>query len=70
MGRIWLYFVQLRPAGVVKTLHQFGVTFEGFGGGDILQAVVFPQAVIIAKGTDTGFGRNAGSGQYHNMLWY
>ena len=70
------HVVELGAAGVVEVEHEAGVALPGFGGADVFDAVVFPQAVGVAEGGDAAVGAHAGAGEddyfllgFHGMVF-
>ncbi len=63
MRRIGRDIRQGGAAHVVEADDQIGVSRESFGGGDILDPVLFPQATGGAEGVDPAFGGNPRPGE-------
>ncbi len=63
MRRIRLRGEHVHPPLIVESLHQIRVAREAFGGGDLLDRVVFPQAVVGAKGAQSAFRADPGAGK-------
>ncbi|MNP69642.1 hypothetical protein D3C76_1657660 [compost metagenome] len=70
VGRIGvdLGLLQLLATRVVEALHQLGIPGITLGGGHILNPVLLPQAVTGPECLDTGLGRDAGTGEDHDMF--
>ncbi|MNC34330.1 hypothetical protein D3C75_827580 [compost metagenome] len=60
--------LQLMAPCVVKALHQLRIPGVALRGGHVFHPVLLPQAVASPKGLDTGFGRDAGAGEDHDMF--
>ena len=63
-----LGLLQLCAARVVKPEHQRGIPDIPLGGRHILDLVLFPQSITGSEGLDARFGRDACSGQDHDMF--
>jgi len=70
VGGIGLHCVaqQLLATQIIELVHQAGIGGETFRGGDILNAVFFPQAIGSAKGFNPRLGRNTRPGEYDYSL--
>jgi len=68
-----LGLLQLTAAGVIKRLHQLRIARKAFRGCHVFHAVLFPQAIRSAKGSDTGLcgdpraGKDYDSGFFHHF---
>ena len=52
---------------VVEALHQLRIAAKPLRGGDILDPVVFPQAVVGAEGPEAALGADSRAGQDHDV---
>ncbi len=70
VGRVGMDLVplQLMASRVVEALHQFGIPCIALRGGYIFHPVLLPQAVAGPERLDTGLGRDAGTGEDHDMF--
>ncbi len=62
------HVVELGAAGVVEVEHKAGVALPSFGGADVFDPVIFPQAVGVAEGGDAAVGAHAGAGENDYFL--
>ena len=70
VGRIGvdLGALQLMAPRVVKALNQFGIPGVALRSGHVFHPVLLPQTVAGPEGLDTGFGRDAGTCEDHDMF--
>lgn len=64
---IGLRLLELSASKLVKAPYRRGIASPCLRGGDRLDAVPFPQAVVVAKGAKAGFSGAARSGQNDNV---
>ena len=76
MCGIWFYGCKRGAASIIETMNQSGIASEAFGGCNIFDAVIFPQASIVAEGTHAAFGGHPCPRQDNNIanifikFWY
>ncbi len=68
MCRIGRCFCAFRTTHVVKVVHQLWVCIKAFGCCDVLDAVLGPKPVFIAKRAKSAFRGNARTGQNHDLV--
>jgi hypothetical protein len=59
---------ELVPSFVIKVVDEWGISFKAFGRGDILNTVVFPEAILISKGFYSRFCGNTGASKNDNVV--
>lgn len=58
---------ELLPPLIVETQHQFLVAGEGFRGGNIVYAVLLPEAAVVTEGGEAAFSADASAGEDYDV---
>ncbi len=67
MSRVRLRLLQIGFQIVVKVVHRFRIAPIGLDRRHLLDPVVVPQSVTVAKSRNPRFGRNSGTAQNDNI---
>jgi hypothetical protein len=69
MGGIWLNAVrqELASPEIIELVYSFRVLYKGVRSCDVFDSDLGPDSVLVAEGFETGFARNPGSSEDHNV---